>query len=236
MNLLMEELRHYKELPIKSCKECRFSHGGQFFAAVNSNTISVYKTYTCESVCNLRGHQAKVRSVCWTDDDTRLVSAGTDGAAYEYDILKEGRRVSDWAEKGTNFSCVIAHTDTAKQTNTMYIVGNDKMIKEVSPGADRGVQRGEISNYYESNMMLGQLALANSGKTLFAGVTEPDCPGSLRCYEFPLNSAFVEYQAHSAPVSRIRVTYDDQFLFSAGEDGCLCIWDVAAKKGPGKAR
>jgi WD40 repeat protein len=82
MNLLMEDMRTYKEIPIKACRECRFSHGGQFFAAVNSNTIQVYKTYTCEVVCNLRGHQSKVRSVCWTADDSRLVSTGADGAAY----------------------------------------------------------------------------------------------------------------------------------------------------------
>ena len=62
MNLLMEDFRSYKEIPIKACRETRFSHGGQFFAAVNSNTIQVYKTYTCEVVCNLRGHQSKARS------------------------------------------------------------------------------------------------------------------------------------------------------------------------------
>lgn len=33
--------------------------------------------------------------MCWTSDDFHLVSTGQDGATYEYDILKEGRRVSD---------------------------------------------------------------------------------------------------------------------------------------------
>ena len=35
-----------------------------------------------------------MKAVCWTSDDFRLVSTGQDGATYEYDILKEGRRVS----------------------------------------------------------------------------------------------------------------------------------------------
>jgi len=225
MNVIMEDMKWYKEVPIKGCKECRFSHGGQFFAAVNSNTIQIYKTYTCEVVCNLRGHQSKVKSVCWTTDDSRLVSTGADGAAYEYDIVKEGRRCSEWAQKGTNFSCIIAYTDVSTQKNTMYAVGSDKMLKEV--------QDSQLTNYLESNVTLGQLALANSAKVLFAGVNEQEVPGPLRCYNFPLDGDYVECQAHSAPVSRIRITCDDQYLFSTGEDGCLYIFDVK-KKFPSK--
>lgn len=46
------------------------------------------------------GPTGEVKAVCWTSDDFRLVSCGQDGAAYEYDILKEGRRVSE-ARPGT---------------------------------------------------------------------------------------------------------------------------------------
>lgn len=51
-----------KELGIKGCRECCFSTGGQYFAAVNGTTISIYNTYTCENVGNLRGHNGKVRA------------------------------------------------------------------------------------------------------------------------------------------------------------------------------
>lgn len=221
MNLLMEDMRPYKEIPIKACRECRFSHGGQFFAAVNSNTIQIYKTYTCELVCNLRGHQSKVRSVCWTADDSKIVSTGADGAVYEYDIIKEGVRCSDWAQKGASFSCIIAYTDPTTATNTMYVVGSDKMLKEI--------QGASLRNYLESNSTIGQLALASQAKVLVAGVAEVDAPGPLRCYNFPLDGDYLEYQAHAAPVTRIRITGDDQYLFSTGEDGCLCIFDVKRK-------
>jgi WD40 repeat protein len=62
MNLLMDDIRAYKEFGIKGCRECRFSHGGSYFAAVNNNTIQIYNTYTCENVGNLRGHNGKVRA------------------------------------------------------------------------------------------------------------------------------------------------------------------------------
>lgn len=221
MNLLMEDFRTYKEIPIKACRECRFSHGGQFFAAVNSNTIQVYKTYTCELVLNLRGHQSKVKAICWTVDDFRLVSTGQDGATFEFDILKEStNRKQDWSQKGTSFTSIIAYSnpEATAQSTTIYVAGSDKMLKEV--------QDSQLTNYVESNAVLGHLALAPAAKALIAGVAEPDMPGSLRCYKFPLTGDYVEYQAHSAPVSRIRIAWDELYLFSTGDDGCLCIFDL----------
>ena len=85
-NLLMDDIRPSKEFPIKQCRECVFNNGGDLFAAVNGNIIQVYNAYTCENVGNLRGHSGKVRSVHWSADDTKIVSAGTDGAVYEWKL------------------------------------------------------------------------------------------------------------------------------------------------------
>ena len=54
LRLLLPSCRVVKEFGIKACRECRFSHGGQMFAAVSGNTIGVYNTFTCEVVGNLR--------------------------------------------------------------------------------------------------------------------------------------------------------------------------------------
>lgn len=61
MNLLMDDIRPFKEINIKACREVCFSHGGHLFAAVHSNTVQIYSTYTSENVGNLRGHNGKVR-------------------------------------------------------------------------------------------------------------------------------------------------------------------------------
>jgi len=221
MNLLMEDIRMYKDIPIKACRECRFSNGGQYFAAVNNTWIQVFKTYTCELVANLRGHNNKVRSVAWTADDSMLVSTGIDGAVYEYNVLLEGRRVSDWVLKGTSFSCVIVYTDPSTGGNTMYVVGTDKMLREVFGG--------QAQSLVQAGTTLGQIVLSNSAKTLFAAVAEPDAPAPIRCYKFPLDGYYNEFSCHSAPATRIRITFDDYFLFSCSEDGCLFIFDVRKK-------
>ena len=36
--------------------------------------------------CACRGHNGKVRSIVWSHDDTRLASAGADGAVYEWGL------------------------------------------------------------------------------------------------------------------------------------------------------
>merc|ERR1719313_1960678 len=221
MNLLMEDMRPFKDIPIKACREVRFSHGGHMFAAVNSNTIQVFKTYSCETVCNLRGHNNKVRSLSWTADDTTLVSAGMDGAVYEYNILRDGHRESDWVHKGTNFSCVLVYTDPSTGSNTTYVVGSDKMLREVTGST--------LQNYLVAGKNIGQICLSNSAKTMFSSIAETDSPGGIRCYKFPLDGEYAEYQAHSAPATRLRVTVDDQYLFSTGEDACLFIFDVRKK-------
>lgn len=37
---------------------------------------------------------------------------------------------------------------------------------------------------------------------------------------------YAEYHCHDLPVSRLRLSYDNQYLFSAGEDGSLCIFET----------
>ena len=40
--------------------------------------------------------------------------------------------------------------------------------------------------------MCVSLRLANSAKSLFAAVAEPDAPGPIRCYKFPLDGALAK--------------------------------------------
>lgn len=60
MNVLMGDMARVFEVDIRSCRECRFSNGGQFFAAANGNIIQIFSTYTFENIANLRGHSGKV--------------------------------------------------------------------------------------------------------------------------------------------------------------------------------
>jgi len=66
-------------------------------------------------------------------------------------------------------------------------------------------------------------------KAFFAGVSEPNMPGSIHILRYPWTKVF-EIQAHSQPVERLRLTYDNTTLLSGGRDGVLCIFEVKDKE------
>ncbi len=213
MNLLMGDIRPYREFSIKACRECCFSNGGQYFAAVNSNAISIYNTYTCELIWTLRGHNGKVRSVHWSADDSRIISAGADGAVYEWG-MSDQKRKGETVHKGTVYNSCL----TVPDGRSIVVVGSDKTIKEIS---DSTVQKEFPTLVELTNVVM------SSGKIIFAGTDE----GTVRAYKYPLTSAeFQEFQCHSKPVSRIVLSFDEIFLFTVSEDGSLCIWDVRDKE------
>lgn len=45
-----------------------------------------------------------------------------------------------------------------------------------------------------------------------------------------------EVQAHSKQIERLKLTYDNHHLFSAGADGCLMIHDIKDRDPKGKQR
>lgn len=46
------------------------------------NLVEAFPTFQV----NLKGHDGKVSSLCWSNDDQRLVSCAEDGSLYEWDV------------------------------------------------------------------------------------------------------------------------------------------------------
>jgi len=68
----------------------------------------------------------------------------------------------------------------------------------------------------------------HGGKALFAGIAENDRPGSIQVIRFPFERIY-EVQAHSLPIERLRVSFDNQHLYSAGQDGVFGIFSIVDK-------
>jgi hypothetical protein len=88
----------------------------------------------------------------------------------------------------------------------MYTVGSDKKIwysKEPKAGFDAGVA-------------LSQISLTNNQKALIGGVGEEGKPGAVHIFQLPQLSKINEIQAHSKPIERMRLSYDNNYLFTGG--------------------
>lgn len=220
LNILMDDIRAFKELPVKACRECQFSTGGHLFAAVNGNTIQVFSLFTGELVATLRGHNGKVRSLFWNADDSSIVSAGLDGAVYHWD-LDEAKREAEFVQKGVSYYSALCN----REGTAIYAVGGDRLLKEIE------VPSSQLTKEFLCDSTLGQLVLSGSQRLLFGAGAEPDRPGAIRAFKFPLTGESTEFQCLSGPVTRLRVSFDDQFLFAAGEDGAVLIFEVRDKEG-----
>lgn len=102
----------------------------------------------------------------------------------------------------------------------MYAVGADKMVKEITESI--------VTKEFEGNQIMTQIALSNSGRMLFVGTQS----GTIRALRYPFGDHhdYQEHQAHSGPVTKLRISYDDQYLFSTGDDGCLYMFRLTDKE------
>ncbi|KAK2860815.1 hypothetical protein Q7C36_004981 [Tachysurus vachellii] len=222
MNLLIDDIRTFKEFTVRCCRECVFSHGGHMFAAVNGNVIHLYSTTTFDNILNLKGHSGKVRSVVWSSDDSRVVSCGMDGAVYEWNALS-GQRESESVLK----SCSYTSVAFSHNTRSTLAVGNDCTLKEIQ---DYKVLREVASD----DVIYTAIVMTRSGRALFTGTSS----GTIRAIKYPLllQKDWTEYQAHCAPITKMVITFDDQFLLSASEDGCIFIFKITEQEGRGLKR
>ncbi|XP_032633576.1 cilia- and flagella-associated protein 57 isoform X2 [Chelonoidis abingdonii] len=222
MNLLIDDIRTFKDFTVRGCRECTFSNGGHLFAAVNGNVIHIYSTTSFENVNNLKGHNGKVRSVIWSADDNKLISCGTDGAVYEWSLLT-GKRESECVLKSCSYSGVAISPDA----KIIFAVGSDQTLKEIS---DSSILR-EVPTF---DVTYTAIVVSHSGRMVFTGTSV----GTIRSMKYPLpvHKEFNEYQAHAGPVTKMSITCDDQFLLTVSEDGCLLIWKVYDKEGRGLKR
>ncbi|XP_065185398.1 cilia- and flagella-associated protein 57-like [Sycon ciliatum] len=215
MGLQIDGMRECKAFTIRACRECVFSNGGQFFAAINGNLIQVFNTYTYDVVANFKGHSNKIRGLQWSPDDRTLISCGLDGGVYEW-LIDEGKRNGECVTKGHHYSSLLYTSDL----KNILVVAADSSIKEIS------AKTSEVQRSFKTIAPITQITAGHQGRMMFAGAAN----GTVLSLKCPLASAIEhnELIAHSGAVSKIALSNDGQHLFTAGEDGSLFFFKVQA--------
>lgn len=245
MNVYGDDIREFKSFGVRSCTECRFSNGGAFFAAMHSNAINVYFTYTCEPLDPLRAHNGKIKNIQFMPEDTRMLSVGVDGGAYEWDLTR-------FVKEKDHVIKAISYNAIAGDDVSVWCAGNDRKLRQL----DRkhfAVQQEFDLKTTAIQCMVHSAAL----KLLFAGCDD----GTVRVFNtFPVEKAMNEkaqlekggvdkdsaagqgqggiggiqdilidlHSGHSGAISRIAMTFDESLVATVGEDGVLQLWDVVA--------
>ena len=92
MNIFSDSIKAYKEFKSKNCLEIRFAHGGHMFAANHGHVVQIYNFNTGEGPISMQAkqHAGKVHSIVWNEDDLGFVTAGWDGAVWEWKLNPTG--------------------------------------------------------------------------------------------------------------------------------------------------
>jgi cilia- and flagella-associated protein 57 len=216
-HILVDELRPALELPIKNCREAKFSWGGHMLAAANGNSINVFDFYTGEKVADLRGHNGKVRSIYWLESGSQLLSCGHDGAVYVWDI--DGcKRTGEYVHKGTMYTSAVCVGET------VFVVGSDGKY-----GLLKELELPDLSLTKEldgGGALLNMVSLSVAKSVLFAGTGDAGKPGMVRAYAYPVTGDYLEYTCMSSALCRMCLTPDQGYLIAADEAGCICIFEL----------
>lgn len=127
--------------------------------------------------------------------------------------------------KSVTFSCVATYKPEGSNKPLIYTTGSDKTIRELCEGAPG---QGKETLRYEQSVVLSQIAVMHNRKAFFCGLSEQNKPGAIQVLKYPYEKTH-EIQVHALPVKRLRVSYDNQSLFSCSNDGTFAVFSVQEK-------
>ncbi|KMQ89315.1 wd repeat-containing protein 65 [Lasius niger] len=130
MSILIDDMLPMHEIAIRSCKTVHFSYGGHLFAAVNGNVVQVYTTIGFYNPFILKGHTGRVKALLWSQTDLKILSMGTEGAIYEWDMTT-GTRSSEIILKDIILNDIALSSDTS----FYYCIAHDDHIREIKENA-----------------------------------------------------------------------------------------------------
>jgi WD40 repeat protein len=215
MTLLIDDIRPYWECNIPGCRECKFSNGGQFFAAVLGSTIQIYNTWSFNVVGSCKGSETKIKSISWSKDDSKIISCAVDGSVTTWNM-------NDFKKEK------IIKSDDGVLTSPCFAPDYKFAYSLCPDGSIREIIQDQITKVAFKNGGFSSIVLANTCEMMFGTGTK----GSVRALRYPipespsLENDCTDIVCHSANINRLKVSCDDQYLFTCGDDGLLWIFQI----------
>ena len=234
-HVLANELKSYKEITCRQCTQLKFSNGGHLLAAAAPITksqyvINIYEAFTTEFVINLKGHTGVIQDIMWSPNDQSVFSCGLDGGIYEWKLnklLEEKLEKSDKLEDQSRREYSLTN---AKYTSLMLTYNN--MILATGVEAGKNVVREIKGLEYSKSIQLGptRLVQITAIKSIYnlPGIIAGTEYGQIKVFSSIFSTMPYEtIPAHNGEVTKLRTSPDGRYVFSAGEDGSVFIYQVS---------
>lgn len=218
MNVYLKTLKPaLQELTIKQFKEVSFSHGGHYLAVSHSSMVQVFNFYTMELVSQPPPTPVKVQAISWYEDDTGYVT--NDQGFYFSFCGLDGQSTQIITNSKLTMSSVLKIPDTLAALGAC----SDQVIREAT--------KDVVTEKLQVTGNPSQIAMTRNQKLFFVGIGEPKAPGTVKYYKYPLSAGECsEVQAHSEEIKRMKISRDDKYLFTAGKDGCVIVYEIKERE------
>lgn len=243
--IMEERIFDYRDLPLKNVSFLKFSRGGQYLAAAyqRSNTlqfrICVMHAHTQEKIREFLAHSAMCTDMSWSFDDSLLYSCGKDGKINLWSPLesdgKDGlgkpkNREESFVEKSYSYSSL-----TCDKANNIFMVGEETLKEGQAPRyviREKGSQVNQFQTFTTNhNTRMTRISYFKSARDHEALIVGTET-GKVLIYH--KNVKYGDYQklnTHIEDVTFICSDVNGRYLFTAGKDGLLNIYQVVSKIG-----
>jgi WD40 repeat protein len=228
MAIAGDEIESLREFPVRGCRECRFSHGGQTFAAVTGNSVLLFSSDTFKQVAWLRSEGFCIKTITWSTDDSVLIICDINGSVALCNVITGEKRV---AGEGQTFHFTSIVCRDATGAKCYGVTGFDPVLR----ATDDYVTTDELS----IDGTPCQLAIGPNNRCIFVstrgGMVLNYCfPGSSGTgSNFPSAENVVKYALHRGPITSLVISPDTQYLFTAGEDACIFVMKISVTEPTG---
>ena len=159
-------------------------------------------------------------NIDWFEDDSGFVDCCVQGKVFFYDLqlqMSEMKRITDkdFSRRNTSINGVV---NIPGMTNRALVVSAERKVFDSN----------DQINGCDTRLNVSQVQILANGKAFFCGMGETGHPGAVQIWKFPMEQ-LSEVQAHGAPIERMRLSYNNDWLFTAGRDCCLMIHEVKDK-------
>lgn len=88
--------------------------------------VTIVSVFTFDTIRTFKAHNGCVLTLQWSQDDTQLVTAGEDGAIYNW-CVRTGKRNNESVQKGTEYRGLVVLNDVA----AIYAVTDAGCIRQM---------------------------------------------------------------------------------------------------------
>lgn len=128
MSILLNEIKEFWDYNTRGAKSCRFSYGGNYFAAIAGIDVIVFDTWSLEPIAALKVASARIKFLEWSTDDTTISIFCADGTIQRWGVF-------GWTkELEINLTSPLLSASLGNFEDTTYIYSKSGHIKELVKG------------------------------------------------------------------------------------------------------